>query len=73
MAEKYIESIIIRDDCRPEVDEPMIPDSDCDAIFRFKARIKLVQINKSVQNAIHNRQNYVFKIVEIRELHKEDE
>ena len=70
--EKFIESILIRDDNRPEVDIPTFADIECDEIFEFEGTVKLVQIAKSVQNKYHNRHDYVFKIVEIKKLQKED-
>ena len=69
--EKYIESIIIRQDNRPEADAPSLEDDDCDAVFDFRAQIQLKQINKAVQNSTHNRHDYVFKIVSISKLQKE--
>jgi len=71
MAEEYIENIIIRRD-GVEAEEPSFADEQVDAEFEFKGTIKLVQILKSVQNAQHNRHDYVFKIVEIDEI-KESE
>jgi len=71
MVEKYKESIIIRQDNRPEVETPLIEDSDCDALFEFEGVVKLKQILKSVTNATHNRQDYVFEIVSIAKLKKE--
>jgi len=68
MPEQYVESIIMRQDNRPETLTPMLEDSDCDKIFKLKANVKLVQIIKSVQNAVHNRHDYVFKIVDIKDL-----
>lgn len=69
--EQYIESIIIRDDNRPCVSDPMFKDDDVDAEFEFEGKIKLVQILKSVQNAQHNKHDYVFKIVNIDKIQKE--
>ena len=43
-------------------------DEQCDVEFEFKGTIKLTQILKSVQNATHNRHDYVFKIVEIEDI-----
>lgn len=71
--EKYIESILIRDDNRPVVDTPMLIDNDCDEIFEFEGMVKLVQIMKSVQNKFHNRHDYVFKVVEITKLERQSE
>ena len=71
MAEQYIESIIVRDDNRPHVEEPMFDDTDVDAVFEFEGTIKLIQILKSVQNVQHNRHQYVFKIENITKLQKE--
>ena len=70
MAE-YIESIIIRQDNRPEAETPLFEDGDCDTIFKFEGNIKLVQILKSVQNADHNKHNYVFSIESIDKLEEE--
>lgn len=67
MAEQYIESILIRRD-NVEVSEPSFADEQVDVEFEFKGMIKLVQILKSVQNAAHNRHDYVFKIVEIEDI-----
>ena len=72
MVENYIESIIIRQDNRPQVQEPTFTDEQCDAEFEFEGTVKLVQIIKSVQNAVHNRHDYVFKITEIKKI-KENE
>lgn len=71
MVEEYVESIIIRQDNRPETETPMFEDVDCDALFEFEGVIKLKQILKSVTNATHNRQDYVFNIVSINKLKKE--
>ena len=71
MAEQYIETIIIRHDNRLEVDTPTFADTDVDGIFEFEGTIKLVQILKSVQNAVHNRHQYVLKIETIIKLQKE--
>lgn len=68
--EKYIESIIIRQDNVDNGDTPMFTDDDCDELFKFEGVIQLVQIAKSVQNKFHNRHDYVFKIVEIDKLKK---
>jgi len=70
MAEEYIESILIRQDNRPEATVPMLEDDDCDALFEFEGVIRLKQILKSVQNATHNRHDYVFEIVSIDKLEK---
>ena len=70
-AEKYIESVIIRQDNRPEVDAPTLVDDDCDAVYDFRARVQLKQILKAVQNVAHNRHDYVFQILEITKLQKE--
>ena len=71
MAEEYRESILIRQDNEPDVFTPSFVDTDVDAEFIFKGTIKLVQILKSVQNAVHNRHDYVFKIVNIKKIKKE--
>lgn len=65
--EQYIESIIIRRD-NVEVDEPSFIDEQVDLEFEFKGTVKLVQILKSVQNAAHNKHDYVFKIMEIEDI-----
>ncbi len=70
MAEEYIESIIMRSDNRPEVTTPMFEDDDCDALFEFEGIVKLKQILKSVQNAVHNRHDYVLTIENIKKLEK---
>ena len=70
MPEQYVESILIRQDNRPETLTPMLEDDDCDALFEFEGVVKLVQIVKSVQNAVHNKHDYVFKIVSIDKLEK---
>ena len=71
MAEEYVESIIIRQDNRPETETPLLDDDDCDAIFEFEGIIQLKQILKSVTNATHNRQDYVFNIVSVGKLEKQ--
>ena len=71
MAEEYVESIIIRQDNRPETETPLLDDDDCDAIFEFEGIIQLKQILKSVTNATHNRQDYVFNIVSLDKLEKQ--
>jgi len=65
VAEKYVETVIIRQDDRQEVLTPSFADTDVDATFEFKGTLRLVQILKSVQNAVHNKHDYVFKIVDI--------
>lgn len=72
MAEQYIESIIIRSDNRPHVSEPMFQDADVDAVYEFEGKIQLVQILKSIQNVQHNKHDYVFKIVSIDKIQKEE-
>ena len=71
MAEEYIESIIIRQDNRPETETPLLEDTDCDAEFEFEGTVKLKQILKSVQNATHNRHDYVFKVISLDKLEKQ--
>jgi len=71
--EKFIESILIRSDNRPETNVPMFDDIECDEIFEFEGIIKLIQIAKSVQNKFHNRHDYVFKIQEITKLERQSE
>lgn len=72
MAENYIESIIIRQDNVPDVQEPSFVDEQVDAEFEFEGILKLTQIIKNVTNAEHNSHDYVFKIVEITKLKEED-
>ncbi len=69
--EEYIESIIIRQDKRPEVLEPSFDDGSVDSVYEFEGTIRLVQILKSVQNASHNKHDYVFKIEDITKIEKE--
>jgi hypothetical protein len=69
--EQYIESIIIRQDSRPETETPFCVDAQCDSLFKFKGVIQLKQILKSIQNATHNRHDYIFNIVSIDELQEE--
>ena len=71
MAEEYIETILIRQDHRPEVETPTFADTDVDGIYEFEGKIRLKQISKVVQNAIHNRHDYVFEIVSIDKIQKE--
>ena len=71
MAEQYIETIIIRQDNKPEVLIPSFDDTDVDAVFEFEGTLKLVQIIKNIQNATHNRHDYVFKVETISKLQKE--
>lgn len=68
MVEEYKETIIIRQDNKPEVETPSFTDEQCDVEFEIDAVIVLKQINKTVANATHNRHDYVFHIKEIREL-----
>jgi hypothetical protein len=70
--EKYVESIIIRQDNK-DIGEgpPAFTDGECDCNFEFEGVIQLKQINKSIQNATHNRHDYVFKIVSISKMQKE--
>ncbi len=65
--EQYIESILIRSD-NNEVEQPSFTDEQCDSEFEFKGTVKLKQILKSVQNATHNRHDYIFKIVGIEDI-----
>jgi len=71
MSEQYVETIIIRQDQRPEVLEPSFLDVDVDAVFEFEGTLRLVQILKSVQNAVHNKHDYVFRIEAITKMQKE--
>ena len=71
MPEEYVESIIIRQDSRPETETPLLEDADCDALFEFEGIVQLKQILKSVTNATHNRQDYVFNIVSLDKLEKQ--
>ncbi len=70
--EKFIESIIIRRDNQPEIDTPTFADNDCDAVFEFEGKIKLTSIQKTVQNASHNQHGYVFEILSIDKMQKEE-
>ena len=70
--EKFIESIIIRRDNQPEVDAPTFVDDDCDDIFEFEGKIKLTNIQKIVQNASYNQHSYVFEILSIGKMQKEE-
>lgn len=72
MVEQYIESIIIRKDNMLK-DVPSFTDDQCDATFEFEGRLKLRQIIKSVQNATHNRHDYVFVIDSIDKIKQEIE
>ncbi len=73
MAEKYIETILIRQNERPEVDVPTFADTDVDGIFNFEGTLKLIKINKTVQNAAHNQHDYIFMIESIDEIEKQEE
>ncbi len=70
MPEQYIESILIRQDNRPEAETPLFSDEDCDVEFEFKGIVVLKQIVKSVTNATHNKHDYVFQIKSIDSLEK---
>ena len=70
--EKFIESIIMRKDNQPEVDTPTFMDDDCDAVFEFEGKIQLKSIQKAIQNATHNRHDYVFEILSIDKMQKEE-
>lgn len=65
MPEEYIESIIMRQDNRPETETPLFVDDDCDKEYLFEGIVNLKQILKSVQNSTHNRHDYVFEIVDV--------
>jgi len=65
--ERYVESILIRSD-NVEAEQPSFTDEQCDMEFEFEGTVKLVQILKSVQNATHNKHDYVFKIVNITKI-----
>ena len=72
--EEYIESIIIRrDNVHSDNDMPMLDDEDLDEVFEFEGTVQLMQIMKSVQNKTHNRHDYVFKIINITKLEKENQ
>ncbi len=71
MAEQYIETILIRQNERPEVETPTFADTDVDGVFRFEGVLKLVKINKTVQNAMHNQHDYIFMVESITELEKQ--
>jgi hypothetical protein len=64
MAEHYIENIVIRRDGF-KTDDPSFTDDQCDAVFEFEGTLQLKQIIKNVQNATHNRHDYVFVITGI--------
>jgi len=70
MQENYIENFILRLDGE-EKQEPTFTDDDCDSIYELKCMVQLKQIVKDVQNATHNRHDYVFKIVSIDKIKKE--
>lgn len=72
MAEQYVETIMIRQDKKPDVSEPSFLDTDVDGIFEFEGTLRLVQIFKSVQNAVHNKHDYIFRIETITKMKKED-
>lgn len=71
--EKFIESIIIRQDNvhLPEGELPTFNDNQCDKVFEFEGKIILKQIIKSVQNVSHNRHDYVFVIDSIDKIHEQ--
>lgn len=71
MPEQYIETILIRQNERPEVGTPTFADTDVDGIFRFEGVLRLVKINKTVQNAVHNQHDYIFTVESITELERE--
>ncbi len=73
--EEYIESILIRQDGIhiPAGDLPTFNDDQCDRVFEFEGTIELKQIVKSVQNIVHNRHDYVFKIKSITKLQEQGE
>lgn len=70
--EQYIESIIMRKDNLPETLIPSFNDDDCDKEYEFEGKVQLVQIVKSVQNAVHNRHDYVFKIISIDKIEEQE-
>jgi len=72
MPEQYIESIIIRKDNLTETLIPSFTDTDCDKEYEFEGIVKLVQIIKSVQNSVHNRHDYVFKIISIDKIKEQE-
>ena len=72
MSERFVETIIIRQDNRPTVSILSFSDTDVDSIFEFEGKLKLVQILKDVQNAVHNRHDYVFKIETIDKIQVEE-
>lgn len=73
MAERYVETLLIRRDSEllPEGSLPTFDDTDVDATFEFEGVIKLTQIMKNVQNVQHNKHDYTFKIISINKLQKE--
>ncbi|KKL11007.1 hypothetical protein LCGC14_2550150, partial [marine sediment metagenome] len=67
------EKIIIHQNDRPHViGSPTFLSADVDSDFEFEGTLKLVQIIKSVQNAVYNTHDYVFKVVSIDKLKKEE-
>ncbi len=74
MPEQYVEQIMIYRDPVDVGEGPLLAgDSDVDAEFTLEATVKLVEIKKSIQNAVHNRHEYLFKIINITELEKRGE
>jgi len=72
MPEKYIQSVILRMDNLPESEVTLFNDDDCDKEYEFEGKVQLVQIVKSVQNAVHNRHDYVFKIISIDKIEEQE-
>jgi hypothetical protein len=70
MAEEYIESMLIRQDGVHAL-VPTFEDTDMDVVYEFEGTVRLVQTLKSVQNAVHNRHDYIFRIVSIDKMQKE--
>ena len=71
MAESYRENCIIKYSDMPEVESPTFVDDDCDTIYNLHCRVQLKKILKSVQNATHNKHEYVFKVIDVQVLSKE--
>ena len=71
-SEQYVENILMRRDGGPEVNTPTFADTDVDSVYSFKGNVRLVQILKSVQNAVHNQHDYVFIIESIEKIKKDN-
>lgn len=74
MAEEFVEQIAIWRDAVDIGEGPLLVDDiDIDAEFELEATVKLVEIKKSVQNAVHNRHEYFFKIINLTKLERQGE